>query len=233
MSLGGNRLLLVALVVATLAGGGIATADSPQDELRSAIDKTAAAKTAHVSLKQTTKTATRTIESSATGTLAHGDQDLVNRGDGGESRRVAVGSAVYEKRPNTPDAPWRTSSRNAPTQDTAFGALALRDGTSLGDIRLYRSIAEAGTETLTQGQTRKLVAELDMGAVATAMQLGPTERARLTKMTGTVTLWIASDGSVARHVLTLVIPTTDGGFTTVESAIDLSDLDAPLVITKP
>jgi hypothetical protein len=52
-------------------------------------------------------------------------------------------------------------------------------------------------------------------------------------MRGTVTVWIASDGSVARHVLTLQVPTSNGGSTTVETAIDLSDLDAPLVITRP
>ena len=94
-------------------------------------------------------------------------------------------------------------------------------------------MSDLGVETLPTGETRKLVAELDMSAVATAMQLSGSDAERLARMTGTMTIWITpSDGRIARHVLTLVLPTTTGT-TTIESTIDLSDLDAPLVITPP
>ena len=228
-----GRVLLVALVAVVMASGDIASADDPRSALHAAVDKTGSAKTAHLSLKQTTKAADRSLETRVSGTLARGDQDLVTAGDAGDSRRVAVGHDVYERRPNTNDSPWLFSSRPAPTTDAAFGALTLRDGTSLGDPRLFRSVTDVGIETLPTGDARKIVADLDMSAVATAMQLSGPDAARLARMTGTMTIWITpSDGRIARHVLTLVLPTTTGT-TTIESTIDLSDLDAPLVITRP
>ena len=51
-------------------------------------------------------------------------------------------------------------------------------------------------------------------------------------MSGTLTLWIAADGSVARNTLVLTIPGASGP-TTIEATIDLSDLDAPVSITLP
>ena len=229
----GRSLAVTALAAAVLFAGGSAAADDPQSALRLALDKTSAAKTAHLSLRQTTKSTDRSLETRVSGTLARGDQDLVTQGDLGDSRRVTVGTAVYERRPNANDMAWLMSSRPAPVSDAAFGSLTLRDGTSLGDPRLYRSVTDAGVETLPQGDARKITGELDMAAVATAMQLAGPDATRLSRMTGTVTLWIAqSDGRVARHVLTLVVPTTTGT-TTIESTIDLTDLDAPLVITPP
>ena len=225
-----GRLLLVALAVVVMNAGDIANADDPRGALRSAIDKTGAAKTAHLSLKQTTKSGDRSVETRVSGTLARGDHDLTTTGDAGDSRRVAIGREVYERRPDRGDAPWRLSSRAAPTSDSALGSLALRDGTSLGDPRLYKSVSDAGVSA-TDG-TRKLVAELDMAAVATAMQLSGPDAARLAQMTGTMTVWISTDGRITHHVLTLVVPTSKGT-TTIESTIDLSDLDAPLVITRP
>ena len=228
----GRLLTIGAITAAAIIAGGPAFADDPRDALRLAIDKTAAAKSAHIAITQTTSGG-RSLASHTDGTLSRGDQDVTTRGDVGESRRVAVGTAVYERRPNTADAAWLVTSRPAPASDAAFGALALRDGTSLGDPKLYRSVTDAGTETLPQGDARKIVAELDMTAVAVAMQLSTADAARMTRMSGRVTLWITTaDGRIARHVLTLTVPTSSGA-STIESTIDLSDLDAPLVITKP
>lgn len=229
----GRLSALLVLAAGLVASAGSAWADDPYDALRLAVDKTAAAKTAHVSLRSVTKSTDRMVESDVHGTLAHGDQDVTTRGDGGESRRVAIGSDVYERRPNAPEIAWLLTTRPAPTVDAAFGPLTLRDGTPLGDPKLYRSVTDAGSQTLPQGDARKIVADLDMSAVAAAMQVSADDAARLARMSGTVTLWITNaDGRVARHVLTIVVPTVNGP-TTIESTADLTDLDAPLVIARP
>jgi hypothetical protein len=224
-------LVGVAVGVALLVGAP-AAADDPQTKLKSAVDKASMVKTAHLSAKQKVTTPARTLETTTDAKFAHGNQDVVSRGDGGEDRRVAVDTTVYLKRPNTPEAPWRTATR-PPQADSAFGSLTLRDGTSLGDAKLYRSVVDGGAEALAQGPTHKLIAELDMVAVGTAMQLSASDRSRLAGMTGVITLWVAdSSGQVARHVLTLTVPTSTGS-STIETTLDLSELDAPLVITAP
>ena len=229
----GRLFAIGAIAAAVILAGGSAFADDPRDALRLAVDKTAAAKSAHIAITQTTTGAGRSLASRSDGTLSHGDQDVTTRGDGGDSRRVAVGTAVYERRPNTADAAWLVTSRPAPASDAVFGALTLRDGTSLGDPKLFRSVTDAGTEPLPQGDARKIIAELDMSAVAAAMQVSAADAARMARMSGRVTIWITTaDGRIARDVLTLTVPTSSGA-TTIESTIDLSDLDAQLLITQP
>lgn len=228
-----GRAALIAVCAVALVGETWASADDPRGALAAAVERTGTAKTAHLALRQTTRSADRQVESDIEGALAHGDQDLTTRGDGGESRRVAVGTQVYERRPNAPQTAWLVSTRPAPTLDAAFGPLTLRDGTSLGDPKLYRTVADAGTELLPQGSARKITAELDMSAVAAAMQASADDAARLARMSGAVTVWITTaDGRVARHVLTLVVPTASGP-TTIESTADLTSLDAPLTIARP
>ncbi len=230
--MGGMRLsaILAAILVAALSGGA-ALADAPGDALRAAVGKTSLAKTAKLSVRTHTEAANRVLDTQAAGTLARGDADLVSSGEGGSARRVAVGTAVYNRRPE-PGGPWRQSTRAAPTDQSALGPLVLADGTSVGDPKLYRSLSDLGTETLPQGQARKLSGELDMAAVAIAMQLGASEAARLAQMQGTVTVWIGPDGRVARHSVRLVVPGASGP-TILETSADLTDLDAPLVITPP
>lgn len=145
---------------------------------------------------------------------------------------MAIGTQVYTRRPNAPDAAWLITDRAAPSASTAFGPLALRDGTSLGDPRLYRGVVDAGVATLAQGEARKIVADLDMNAVAVAMGLSGDDAARLGRMTGRVTVWITSDGRIARHVLALDVPSASGTVT-LETTLDLSDIDAPLAVTLP
>jgi len=224
------RPLIATILLASLLSGS-ALADAPGDALKAAVGKTAVAKTAKVAVKTHTESANRVLDAQISGTLARGDSDLVSTGEGGNARRVAVGTAVYDRRPE-PGGAWRQSARAAPTDQSALGPLALKDGTSLGDPKLYRALTDLGSETLPQGDTRKLSGELDMAAVAAAMQLGPSDAARLQQMQGTVTVWIGPDGRVARHSVRLVVPGT-GGPTTLETTADLTDLDAPLVITPP
>lgn len=211
----------------------MAQADSPADALRSALERTAAAKTAHVKLTQTVGVGTRRSSSVSQGTLAHGDVDIVGTGEGGEARRVAVGTKTYERRPNTPDAPWKQGSRPSPGADAAFGTLRLADGRRVSDPTLYRSITDAGTQTLPQGQARTLVGEVDLGALGSAMRMSSADRARLAAMTATLTVWVGvADGAVWRHRIALTIPGASGP-TQIETTLDLADLDAPLVVSAP
>lgn len=226
-----RRALVLFTAIALVSGSG-ASADSPTDALNAAVKATAGAKTARVAVKQKVTTAGRTSDSTASGVLAGGDQDLILSGEGGGSHRVAVGTKVKERRPDAPSQPWRESVRNAPTQTSALGPLTLRDGTSIGDPKLYTSVTDAGMDALPQSQARKLVGELDMGAVATAMQVSAAERARMATWTGTLTLWVGADGKVAKNSVRIVIPSASGG-TTIEAEIALSDLDAPLTVTLP
>jgi hypothetical protein len=75
------------------------------------------------------------------------------------------------------------------------------------------------------------VLELDMTAVAAAMRLSSADAARLARMEGTLTLWVAG-GRVAKNTLRLVIP-GDAGPTTFETTVDISDLDAPITVSAP
>ena len=225
-----RALGLVAALV--LVSGSGAAADDPKDSLHAAVKATADAKTARVAVKQKVTTAGRSNESTASGVLARGDQDLVLSGEGGGSHRVAVGTRVMERRPDAVGQPWRESARTAPAQATALGPLTLRDGTSIGDPKLYTSVTDAGAETLPQGQTRKLVGELDMAAVATAMQVPAADRTRMAGWSGTVTLWVGPDGKVAKNAVRIVIPSASGA-TTTEAEITLDELDAPLIVTLP
>ena len=77
-----------------------------------------------------------------------------------------------------------------------------------------------------------LIGQLDMAAVATAMQASPNDRARMATWTGTLTLWVGSDGKVVRNAVHLVIPSNSGP-TAIDAEVDLSDLDAPLTVTLP
>lgn len=231
----GRRWALGALTAAALVLGASTSgsADTPQGALTAAMQKTALAKTAHVAVDQKFSAADRTIQSNVTGTLARGDQDLTSSGDGGESRRVAVGQSMYQRRPNTPDSPWRISPRQAPASDQAFGTLMLADGTSLSDPKLYKNAVDAGTEQLPQGLARKVTADLDMPTVAASLLLAAPDQARLAQMQGRVTLWISTtDGSLLRHSLVITIQGANGP-EKIETTIDLSDLDAPLVVTAP
>lgn len=226
-------LLLTTTLCLALALGPAASADTPADAIRAAVNKAAAAKSVRVNLTQTVTAKGKLLHSTANGVLQAGDQDLTLSGEGGESRRVAVGTAVYERRPNAANTPWRQSTRTAPTQTSALGGLTFADGTSLGDPKLYTTVTDAGTDTLPQGQARKLIAELDMGAVATAMRAGAADRARLSAMQATMTLWVSpADGSPVKHTIRLTIPGASGP-TTIETSTDLADLDAPLVIATP
>jgi len=229
------RRVVVALSALVLVGAAlapVALADAPTDALKAAVGRTAAAKTGRVAVVQRTTVGGRILESAASGVLAGGDSDLVVSGEGGNTRRVSVGTQVKERRPD-PAGPWRPSTRPAPTQATPFAGAVLKDGTSIGDPKLYRSVTDAGTETLPQGVARKLVGDLDMAAVATAMQLSTSDVARMAQWKATLTFWISPDGRVARNALAIVIPSATGATTTLDVSIDLSDLDAPLVVTLP
>lgn len=220
-------LLLTTLLAA------VAAADDPAVALRTAVDRTSAAKTGRVALNEHVTVSGRTVDSTASGVLAGGDSDLVVSGENGKSHRVSVGTNVRERAPDAAGTPWRSSTRIAPTQATPFAAATLKDGTSIGDPKLYRSVVDAGTETLPQGPARKLVGDLDMAAVAVAMQLGTSDQARMAQWKATLTLWVGSDGKVARNALSIVMPSATTDPTTLDMTIDLSDLDAPLAVTLP
>jgi hypothetical protein len=224
---------LVALVVASLVLGSTgALADDPQGAFEAAVRKTAAAKTVKIASTQRVTRDGRTSTLAATGILAAGDSDVSADAEGGKGRRVSVGTTVKARTPDLAGSPWRTTTRPQPAKATALGDLRLPDGTSIGDARLYRSLVDRGLVTLPSGDARQIVGELDMDAVAQAMGLGTDERARLSRMSGTLTLWITADGSVARNTLVLTIPGATAP-TTIESTIDLSDLDAAVAITLP
>lgn len=207
-------------------------ADSPPDALRDAVRASAGAKTARVALTQRVTVSGRTSESKASGVLAGGDSDVVVSGERGDTRRVSVGTKVKERPASAPERAWRESTRTAPTQTSALGPLTLKDGTSLGDPKLYRAVTDAGTEALATGPARKLVGQLDMAALATAMQLAPADAARMATWSGTLTVWVGADGRVAKNAVHLVLPGASGP-TTIDAEVDLSDLDAPLVVTLP
>jgi hypothetical protein len=225
-----RALAVVAAIV--IASGSSASADGPKDSFNAAVTATAGAKTARVAITQHVTVKGRTTDSTARGVLAGGDQDLHLSGEGGGSHRIAVGTTVKERRPDGPGQPWRESVRNAPAQSSALGPLTLADGTSIGDPKLYTIITDAGIETLPQGQARKLIGQLDMAAVATAMQTSPDDRARMAAWTGTLTLWVGADGKVVRNAVHLVLPSASGP-TAIDAEIDLGDLDAPLTVTLP
>lgn len=210
--------------------GSVAVAGGPLDDLRAAIDKTKQARSARIAVTHTVTTPDRRLTTAADGALSGGDSDVRVDGERGRARRIAVGTNVYERAPDDPSAPWRRSSRPAPAQTNAFGSLTLPDGTSIADPRLFQAATEAGVETLPQGDARKLVADLDMTVVASALKLSTAETARVAQMRGTLTVWITlADGRVARN--TLVLTTPSGA--SVESSVDLTDLDAPIVIGAP
>jgi len=226
------RRALAFVAALVIASGTSAFADDPKDSFHSAVKVTASAKTARVAITQHVTAKGRTTDSTANGVLAAGDQDLQLSGEGGGSHRIAVGTKVKERRPDGAGQPWRESARNAPAQSTALGPLTLADGTSIGDPKLYTVVTDAGSESLPQGQARKLIGQLDMTAVATAMQASPNDRARMATWTGTLTLWVGSDGKVVRNAVHLVIPSNSGP-TAIDAEVDLSDLDAPLTVTLP
>src|SRR5438132_6160129 len=224
--------LIVLTVVAVLVSGSSAQADDPRDAMNNAIRDTAKARTAKLAIKQQVTTRGRTTEIITTGTAVSGDHDLVTTGETGPARVVAVGTRVKERWPNDNTQAWREHTRAAPTQTSALGPLTLKDGTVVGDPRLYTSVADAGTETIASVSTRKIVGQLSLAAVATAMQVSGADATRMAQWSGTLTVWIAPDGRVARNVVHLVIPSASGP-TTIDAQIDLSDLDAPLMVTLP
>lgn len=232
-----RRLTAATVLGATLlavALGAPALADDPAAALTRALARTASATSAKIALRQTASSGGRSHETTAAGALAGADSDLVLSGERGRTRRVSVGTAVHERELDQPGSTWRRSERPAPERPTPFGALRLRDGTSAGDPRLYRSIAEstAPASSAPPGTARSISAELDMAALATAMQLAPADRLRLERMQGTLTLHLAQDGSLLRNRLVLTIPGAAGP-TTLETEIDLSELDVPRAITAP
>lgn len=225
-------LALTALAAAAL--GLLATsalAEGPSDTARAAIERTQQAKSARLAVTHRFATHDRVLEQRLEGKFAGGDRDVIADGEGGKTRQVAVGSTLYERRPDRPGSPWHESPREEPASDTVFGPLTLADGTHIADPKLHRSTTSYGTETLPQGDAEKLVLDLDMTAVATAMQLTGADAERLAQMEGTLTLWVR-DGAVARNALRLVIPGDDGP-TTLETTVDLADLDAAITIAPP
>ena len=225
-----TRLGTLALTLAIAASS--AAADTPQDALAAAVRATAGAKTARVNIVQHNVTAGRTTDMTASGVLVGGDHDLVVSGEAGPVHRVSVGPQVKERRPDSAAQPWRAGSRPAPSQTSALGPLTLADGTSVGDPKLYRTITDAGSETLPTGSARKIVGELNMAALAAAMKVSAADAARMARWSGTLTFWIGADGRVARNAVHLVVP-GPAGPTTIDAQIDLSDLDAPLSVTLP
>jgi hypothetical protein len=227
---GGRIATVFALVLVTSALAiGRASADDPTAALRSAIDQTSQVRTARISLNQTTTAPTFVFSTTANGTVVDADHDL------GTTRRIAKGTAVYEQTPADGVAPWKVGSRPAPAVTTPFGGLKLEDGTTLGDPKLFKSVVDKGAQPMTltaATPARMLVGDLDMLAVATAMQLGPSERARMAQMTGTLTVWIGTDGKIARNVLTIIVPSSDGPMT-LTTTLDLYDLNTALTIAAP
>ena len=225
-------LLLGGLLAAAL--GAPALADDPAAALTRALERTASATSAKIALRQTASSGGRSHETTAGGALAGADSDLVVSGERGRTRRVAVGTTVHERELDRPGAAWRRSERAAPERPTPFGALRLRDGTSAGDPKLYRSIAESSAPAsgAPPGTARSITAELDMAALATAMQLAPADRLRLLRMAGTLTLHLGADGGVLRNRLVLTIPGIAGP-STLDTEVDLSELDVPRSITAP
>jgi len=234
VGMGRSRALALTVTLSLTLGvlAIAAVADAPADALRSAVHATAGARTARVTFSQRVTMADRTSTTTASGALSGGDSDLVVSDERGEVRRVAVGTRVKERAVDAPDGQWRESTRSAPSQTTALGTLTLPDGISLGDATLYRTLTEAGTETVASRPARKIVGELDMAALAAAMRLGPADASRMSAWSGTLTIWVGSDGRVAKNSVRLVIPGTSGALT-IEAEIELSDLDAPFTVTLP
>lgn len=219
----------MALVLGLLAP--MAAAEGPGDKARAALELTGKARSARIAVTHRFSAKDRALEQRVEGALSGGDHDVVVQGEGGKARQVAVGTTLYERRPDQQGSPWRRATREAPAGGTALGPLTLADGTHIGDPKLQLSATSAGTETLHQGPAEKLVLELDMAAVAAAMRLSGADAARLARMQGTLTLWVA-DGRVARNTLRLVIP-GDAGPTMLETTVELSDLDAPITVSAP
>lgn len=237
----GGRIATLSLVLAGLMfGAAAAAAEDPAGALRAAVDRTSQVRSAYISLRQTTTAPTFVLHTTANGTLVNADHDLVLDTDGGTIHRISKGTAVYEQRPADGKSPWKVTTRPAPTVGSPFGGLALADGTRLGDPKLFKTVTDKGAQALSPramtatapSPTRMLVGDLDMLAVATAMRLGPSERARMAGMTGTLTVWVEVDGLITRNVLTIVVPSIDGP-TTLETTLDLFDLNAPLTIRAP
>lgn len=233
MSRGVGRLVVsVTVAIATALSLLVpAVADGPADKARAAIQRTAQAKTARISVTHTYSSKDRALEQRVSGALAGGDHDLVTDGERGKGRQVAVGTDVYDRQPDAAGGSWRRSTRAAPVRGSALGPLTLADGTHIGDPKLQRSATSAGIETLGTGPAEKIVIELDMSAVAAAMRLTGADAERISQMEGTLTVWMA-EGRITRNGLRLVIPGAIGP-TTLETTIDLSDLDAPITVTAP
>lgn len=219
--------------ILTAALAPSALADDPASALRAAVQNTARAKTGRVAVTEHATFAGRTLDSTASGVLVGGDSDLVASGENGRTHRVSVGTEVRERAPDLAGTPWRASTRAAPSQSVPFAAATLKDGTSIGDPKLYRSVTDAGIDTLPHGPARKLVGDLDMGAVAQAMEFGASDQARMAQWKATLTLWVGSDGTVARNELSIVMPSATADPETLDLTIDLSDLGAPLQVTLP
>lgn len=213
--------------------GPVARAESPAEALRSAVAKTAAEHSGRVAMSEHASFAGRTLDSTASGILVGGDSDLVVSGEGGGTHRVSVGTKVEERSPDSSASPWRSRTRPAPASALPFALATLADGTSIGDPSLYSAVVEQGPETLPGGPARKLVGTLDTARLARAMELGPSDQARMAQWTGTLTVWVAPDGTVARNALHLEMPSSSGGPSTLDLVIDLSDLGAPLTVTLP
>lgn len=224
----------VALCLSALAPS--ANAQTPAEKARAAIERTGQATTARIAVTHRFVAPDRALEQRVEGALARGDHDLTTQGEGGRGRRVAVGTETYERRPDQSGTGWRQSSRPAPTTANAFGRLTLADGTSLGDPKLFRSPRSpspaAGASVATAQSSERIELELDMAAVARAMRLPAADARRLEAMTGSLVLWIGADGRVIRNMLRLELPPGAGGGT-LETTIDLADLDAPITITRP
>ncbi|MDE3102579.1 MAG: hypothetical protein KGJ98_10110 [Chloroflexota bacterium] len=227
--IGGLALALAFLLALAPAAVG----DSPTEALRAAVAKTAREPSGRIAVSEQASFGGRTLESTASGVLVGGDSDLVVSGEGGGTHRVSVGTTVRERTPDAPTAPWRSRLRPAPTSSLPFALATLADGTSIGDPALYTRVADQGVETLPQGPARKLVGTLDMARLAQAMELGPSDQARMAQWRGTLTVWVAPGGTLARNALHIEMPSASGAPSTLDLSIDLSDLGAPLTVTLP
>jgi hypothetical protein len=226
--LGGLGALAITIASLSL----VASADAPIDTLRGSLSRTAAARTARLEVRQVARAGSATVASTAQATLAGADEDVAVQSASASGRHVAVGAAVYERAPDQPGQPWRQSRRTVPSRANAFGPLTLPNGASISDAGLYQSVTDAGVEALPPGPARKLVASLDMRAVAAAMRLSSADGARVASMSAALTVWVSeSDGTVLRAKLSLTAPGDSAA--ALDTTVDLSDVDGPLVVAAP
>jgi len=159
-------------------------------------------------------------------------------------KRVDVGSSRYEKEEGsssgrTPPG-WQRKNRPDPAPSsgaTAFGALTLADGTSLGTTSLYTDIRNQGNDPLPNvSHTFRLEGTFDMAALARAGQLSGSEAARVGRGSATLSVWVGQqDGLIYKTKLVMTLPSPTGGQPDIvhTSTVEITDHNASLSVVAP